>query len=220
MALEVSPRLPALFWDVSIPYAETARRQEEWVAQAREILILCEHPPTITLGTAADESDLPLAPLVYERMGIPVFPSPRGGKATYHGPGQLVCYPILNLRERGLTIHAYLRFLEELMLSLCAAYGVNARRIPGKAGAWVEHRKIGFIGVRVRRGFSFHGCSLNVTPQQEAFRRIVPCGMPNLLVTSLQEETGLTLSWHEVADTMRERFDTLLAERMRARAKV
>lgn len=190
MAREESRPLPVYRWDSTFPYEEAARTQEEWVAQGREALILCEHPPTITLGTAATASDLAFAPLYYERMGVALLKSPRGGKATYHGPGQLVGYPILNLRERGITIHAYLRFLETLLIRLCGEYGIAAQRIEGKAGCWIGERKIGFIGVRVRRGFSFHGFSLNVAPQQEAFRLIVPCGMPNLRVTSLAEELG------------------------------
>jgi len=210
MGPDRSSPLPIFRWDASIPYAETAQRQEKQVAQNQECLIFCEHPPTITLGTGAEWSDLACSPVYYERMGLCVHKSPRGGKATYHGPGQLVCYPILNLRDREFTIHAYLRFLEDLMLHLCASYGIQACRREGKAGAWVEERKIGFIGVRVRRGFAFHGCSLNVAPQQEAFRLIVPCGMPNLPVTSIQEETGLSLSVWDVADKMEVIFLTLL----------
>ncbi|RJP24600.1 MAG: lipoyl(octanoyl) transferase [Candidatus Omnitrophota bacterium] len=206
MALDSDYSLPVLRWDSSIAYAETARRQEEFVAQGKEALIFCEHPPTITLGTGADESDLSFSPIDYENRGISIHKSPRGGKATYHGPGQLVCYPILNLRQRTMTIHAYLRFLENSMSSLCNAYEIKTHTIEGKTGVWVEDRKIGFIGVRIRRGFAFHGCSINITPQQEAFQQIVPCGMPNLKVTSLQEETCKTYALWDVADTMRDIF--------------
>lgn len=179
---------PALRWPTSVSYEEAARRQEELVRERREALILCEHPPTYTLGTGAGPHDLLRPRDDYERMGATLRETPRGGQATYHGPGQLVVYPILNLRVRGLDVHGYLRILEELMIDLCARYDVVAQRIEGKTGIWVEDRKIGFIGIRVRRGFSLHGLSLNVTPQHEPFAMIVPCGMAGLHVTSLCEE--------------------------------
>lgn len=205
--------LPVSRWDTSFPYEDAARTQEEWVAEGREALILCEHPPTITLGTAATADDLAFSSLYYARMGIPVLKSPRGGKATYHGPGQLVGYPLLNLRQRGITIHDYLRFLETLMIRLCGEYGIAAKRIEGKAGCWIGEKKIGFIGVRVRKGFAFHGFSLNVTPQHDAFRLIVPCGMPDLYVTSLSEELGGdTPDLWSVADKAEEFFFDLLAK--------
>ncbi|MDX9753765.1 MAG: lipoyl(octanoyl) transferase LipB [bacterium] len=191
-------QLPLIQWDVSVSYDEAARRQEALVAEGREALILAEHPATITLGTGATPADLAFSPIYYERQAIPVLKSPRGGKATYHGPGQLVVYPILNLRERGITIHGYLRALEACMIQTCAHYGIAARRIEGKAGCWVGEKKIGFVGVRIRKGFCFHGFSLNVHAQQEPFRLIVPCGMPGLRLTSIQEETGRGVSVAEV----------------------
>jgi lipoate-protein ligase B len=212
MARSDSFPLPVYYWDSTLGYAEAAQRQEAWVEQGKEALIFCEHPLTVTLGTGANGSDLTFPPRYYERLGVAVHRSPRGGKATVHGPGQLVCYPILNLRERNITIHAYLRFLEEIMLSMCTAYGVDARRIDGKAGAWVGEKKIGFIGVRVRRGIAFHGCSINVTSQQESFRLIVPCGMPNLQVTSLQECSQSAVSVWEAADIMTDIFFSKLPE--------
>ncbi|MDP8243452.1 MAG: lipoyl(octanoyl) transferase LipB [Candidatus Hinthialibacter antarcticus] len=175
---------------VESSYAEVERFQESKVDCGEETLALCEHPPTITLGTATQDGDLLLPDEAYQKLGIVVHPVRRGGQATFHGPGQLVAYPILNLRERGLTIHTYLRFLEELLVEFCDDYGIEAQTIAGKTGVWVQDRKLAFIGVRVRKGFCFHGCSVNVTPQHEAFQRIVPCGMANLTVTSLQEETA------------------------------
>ncbi|MBN2328240.1 MAG: lipoyl(octanoyl) transferase LipB [Candidatus Omnitrophica bacterium] len=212
MARERHFPIPVHRWDAAVPYEEAARRQEESAAEGREALILCEHAPTITLGTSAGPGDLAFSSLYYERMGVTVLKSPRGGKATYHGPGQLVGYPILNLRQRGMTVHGYMRFLESLMIRLCAEYGVQARRIDGKAGCWIGEKKIGFIGVRVRRGFCFHGFSLNITPQREAFRLIVPCGMPDLHVTSLQEELHDSApDLRQAADRMEELFFELLA---------
>ena len=213
MALELETPIPVLFWDTTVSYEETVHRQEAFVREEQETLVFCEHPPTITLGTATESGDLLFPKIYYERQGITIVPSPRGGKATYHGPGQLVCYPIINLRKRSMTIHAHLRLLEEIMLRLCALNEVRAQTIAGKTGVWVEERKIGFIGVRVRRGFVFHGCSLNITPQRDAFRMIVPCGMPQLHVTSLEEETGIRYSIRTIADKMQEAFFDSLARR-------
>ena len=193
------PPIPIYFCGTDIPYAETVQQQEDFVDQKKEALIFCEHPATITLGTSATPQDLSLPEIYYERQNIPVLKSSRGGKATYHGPGQLVAYPILDLRRRGITIHSHLRCLEEAMIRLAASYGISARRIEGKAGCWTSEKKIGFIGVRIRQGFSFHGLSFNVTPQHDAFRLIVPCGMPNLSITSIEEETGISTTVSEAA---------------------
>ncbi|MBI1388071.1 MAG: lipoyl(octanoyl) transferase LipB [bacterium] len=203
--------IPVLRWTQDLSYEEASHRQEERVSNGEEALILCEHPPTITLGSAAEPGDL-LQPIeYYASQGITIHESPRGGKVTYHGPGQLVVYPIINLRARGVTVHGHLRFLEDLMIGLSERYGVKVQRIEGKSGAWVDHRKIGFVGVRVRKGFSYHGLSLNVSPQHDPFSGIVPCGMPNLHVTSLQEEAVRPVSslW-DVAD----RMEALALERL------
>ncbi len=211
MALNLTETIPVEHWDTSISYAQTVLRQEELIQRNQEMLIFCEHPPTITLGSAAEANDLLLPQIYYQRQGITIHKSARGGKATYHGPGQLICYPILNLRERDITVHAYLRFLENLMSRVCLSFGLNAHEIKGKTGTWIDQKKIGFIGIRVKRGHSFHGCSLNVTPQHESFKLIVPCGMPQLHTTSLEEETGRTLNVWDLADTMKEEFFSLLA---------
>ena len=211
MARDGLADLPVLRWDTSVSYDEAARRQEERVLQRSEALILCEHPPTITLGTTSKPDDL-LYPIErYQQLGIPIVKSSRGGKVTCHGPGQLVVYPILDLRQRRFTIHAFLRFLEELTIRLCAEYGVTARRIDGKVVAWIVDRKIGFNGVRISKGFSFQGLSFNIIPQHEAFSRIVPCGIPGLTVTSLQEELNdNTLTQWDAADRMQAIFFDLL----------
>ncbi|HXK96199.1 MAG TPA: lipoyl(octanoyl) transferase LipB [bacterium] len=207
MARERFPPLPVYRWGASVPYLEAARRQEEFVARRHECLILCEHPATITLGTGAGPEDLPGTGEFYRRQGIEICRSPRGGKATYHGPGQLVGYPIVNLRGRGITIHGHLRFLEELMIAACARFGVSAHRVEGKSGAWVGEKKIGFVGIRVRQGFAFHGFSLNITPQGDSFRWIIPCGMPGLEITSLHEEcNGHAVTVWEAAEAVEEAF--------------
>lgn len=181
--------LPVETWTLANPYQQVSERQEELIAQKQESLLLCEHPATITLGTRGVAEDLLFPTEHYEQQGIAIFKAPRGGQATYHGPGQLVVYPVLNLKDRGIKIRDYLRLLESVMMNVCSRFSIHTHIICGKTGLWVDDRKIGFIGVRVRQGFSFHGFSLNIKPQHDPFRLIVPCGMPNLTVTSLEEET-------------------------------
>lgn len=181
--------LPVETWTVGSPYEQVSQRQEELISLKQERVLICEHPATITLGTRGVAEDLLFPSEHYEKQGIAVYKAPRGGQATYHGPGQLVVYPIINMKERGIKIREYLRLLESVMMNVCMQYGIQTHVICGKTGLWVDDRKIGFIGVRVRQGFSFHGFSLNVKPQHDPFRLIVPCGMPNLHVTSIEEES-------------------------------
>lgn len=187
-------------WTVDTPYKQVSQRQEDLIIQKQECILKCEHPATITLGTRGVAEDLLFPDQHYEQQGIAIYKAPRGGQATYHGPGQLVVYPIINLRERGIKIRDYLRLLETVMMNVCSHFGIETHIICGKTGLWVEDRKIGFIGVRVRQGFSFHGFSLNIKPQHDPFRLIVPCGMPNLHVTSLEEETKNQLDVMSVGD--------------------
>lgn len=192
--------IPEYRFGTGTPYMDVCAHQEQLIAGGREALNLCEHPPTITLGAASEPEDLVHSRVVYERMGVEVRSVPRGGRATYHGPGQLVVYPVVNLRARGVTLHAYLRMLEDMTMDVCREYGITARRVQDRTGVWVGDRKIGFAGVRVRRGFAYHGVSLNVRPQTEAFRLIVPCGMPRLALASLSEETGREVDVWDAAD--------------------
>lgn len=211
MAAAVEP--PVFRLETRVSYSEAVARQEACVEQREEALFLCEHPPTITLGTATEAHDLLLARDAYPERGVEIYEVPRGGQATYHGPGQLVMYPVVDLRKRGLTVHGYLRFLERFMIDACSIYGIQAHIIEGKTGVWVVDRKIGFIGVRIRRGFSYHGVSLNITPQHEPFRLIVPCGMPGLHVTSIEEETATPApSLWQAADELQSLFFKRLSE--------
>lgn len=210
MVLDVEVSIPVVQWDTDVSYADATRQQEEWVEKREERIILCQHPPTITLGTSSTPEDLSFPKLYYKRMGLDIVETTRGGQATYHGPGQLVCYPLLDLRKRGMPVHEHLRMLEEIMIRLCSSFGIHARRIPGKAGTWVDDKKIGFMGIRIRKGFAFHGLSFNITPQHKAFRFIVPCGMPNLPLTSLEEETGTTHDFWQIANNLVGIYNELL----------
>jgi lipoyl(octanoyl) transferase len=161
-------------------------------------LLLLEHDAVLTLGRQADESHVLARPSELRRRGIEVIRVERGGEVTYHGPGQLVGYPIIRLGDRGLLVRPLVTALEEAMIETCATLGVPTIRRDGHPGCWVEgdggrpHRKIGALGLRIERGVSYHGIALNVAPDLRDFDLIDPCGMPGLISTSIAEELGRT----------------------------
>ena len=177
-------------WDLQRALASA--RADDRIADQ---LLLLEHPAVLTLGRRADESHV-LAPAgELARRGIEVLRVERGGEVTYHGPGQLVAYPILALAARGLLLRPLVRALEGAMADTCAALGVAAGRRDGHPGCWVEPeglqpRKIGALGVRVERGVTYHGIALNVDPDLRDFELIDPCGMPGVASTSIAAEAG------------------------------
>ena len=158
-------------------------------------LLLLEHPAVLTLGRHADEAHVLASPQELARRGIEVVRVERGGEVTYHGPGQLVVYPILSLAARGLLLRPLVRALEAAMRDTCAAFGVAADRRDGHPGCWCdpdgpEPRKIGALGIRVERGVTYHGIALNVAPDLGDFGLIDPCGMPGVASTSIAAEAG------------------------------
>ncbi|MGE0159191.1 MAG: lipoyl(octanoyl) transferase LipB [Gemmatimonadales bacterium] len=179
-----------------VPYADGLRLQDELVAQRRagavpDTLLLLEHPHVITLGSRADEADVLVDEDARRRMGIEVFEVGRGGGVTYHGPGQLVAYPILDLRTHGRDLHDYLRRLEEVLIRAAGAFDVRAWRRDGLTGVWTERGKLAAIGVRVSSHWiSSHGVALNVAEDLRFFETIVPCGIRGEGVTSLARELG------------------------------
>jgi lipoyl(octanoyl) transferase len=188
-------------WLGRISYADALALQEDLVARKAadsdlpDELLLLEHEPVYTIGRTLDQTSLrePSA------LPHPVHVTNRGGQATFHGPGQLVGYPILDLRKRGQDLHKHLREVEQLVIDACAAFGVRAERREGLTGAWVGRRKIASIGVGVRRWISMHGFALNVTRESLAgFQHITPCGIGGVEMTCLETE-GATASVEEVA---------------------
>ncbi len=160
-------------------------------------LILLEHDPVLTLGKHADEGHVRATPKELRRRGIEVIRVERGGEVTYHGPGQLVAYPIIRLADRRLLVKPYVRALEQGMIDACAVEGVAADRREGHPGCWCaagtpEPRKIGALGVRVERGVTYHGIALNADTDLADFGLIDPCGMPGVISTSIAEELGRT----------------------------
>ena len=168
-------------------------------------LMLLEHPPTYTLGRRALEEDLVYDAIEREMRGITMHRVDRGGRATYHGPGQLVGYPIMALGERYDVI-AYLRKLEQVVIETLGEYGVEAHRDPEHTGVWVGKNKIGAIGVKITRGITMHGFALNVTTDLKMFEGIVPCGIQDRWVTSIQQETGQAHGLKSVGERAAERL--------------
>lgn len=184
-----------------VAYDEGVRLQkvlvEDRVAERiPNTVILLEHPPTITLGRGAHQENVLLGVDALAARGITLHDTDRGGDVTYHGPGQLVGYPIISLRNRNRDVHKYLRDIEEMLIRVLARFGLEGERSQGATGVWVNDRKIAAIGVKVSRWVTCHGFSLNVATNLDGFSAIIPCGIRDRGVTSLSLELGreLTLS--------------------------
>ncbi len=183
-----------------------------------DILLLNEHYPVYTLGKGSDGNHLLADREELLRRGIDIFETDRGGDVTYHGPGQIVGYPILNLASYYCDLHRYLRDLEEVMIRTCADYGVRARRDPEFTGAWVGKDKIGAIGVKVTRWVTMHGFALNVGPDLSYFDRIIPCGIFHRGVTSMELLLGRTPPLAEVGRRISAHFGAVFGASMLARS--
>jgi lipoyl(octanoyl) transferase len=177
-------------------------RLESCLKTASETVLLLEHEPVYTIGRLPDKSSLRMP----SQLPYPVFEINRGGQATYHGPGQLVGYPILDLRVRGRDLHIYLRNLEGLLIDLMTDFGIGASRLEGKTGVWVEGRKIASIGVGVRKWVTMHGFALNVSSDLHGFQHITPCGIADVCMTSVSRELGEEIP----LETIGQRIEPLL----------
>jgi lipoyl(octanoyl) transferase len=188
-------------WLCRINFAEALALQEDIVVRkhenrdAADELLLLEHEPVYTIGRTPDKSSL----LGGAHLPHPLFAINRGGQATYHGPGQLMGYPIVDLRRCGQDLHRYLRWLEQTLIDFLAGYEISARRRNGLTGVWIGERKIASIGVGVRHWITMHGFALNVCGDLTPFAHIVPCGISDVTMTSIEKETGKSLSVIEVA---------------------
>ena len=202
-------------------YGEALALQRE-LAQARirgelseDVLILLEHPRVITLGRGARNANITAPPELLAERGITVAHVERGGDVTYHGPGQLVGYPIIDLTRLKQDLHWYLRRLEDALIGTLGNFGVAAKRVPGYTGVWVQDRKIASIGVHVTRWVTFHGFALNVNTELADFDLIVPCGIEAVQMTSMAEETGgsfsLAVVGRQVAQTFASVFGLAMA---------
>jgi lipoyl(octanoyl) transferase len=200
-------------WLGRLNFGDALALQEEIVAGKRndhsvadEILLL-EHDPVYTIGRTPDQSSLRGA----THLPHPLYSINRGGQATYHGPGQLIGYPIIDLRRCGQDLHRYLRWLEHLVIEALEGCGIQATRREGLTGVWIGGRKIASIGVGVRHWITMHGFALNVSGDLSPFGHIVPCGISNVTVTSIEKETGRPFSLIDVAGE----FEKLVRGRIR-----
>ena len=188
-------------WLGRVAFADALALQEKLVAEKRanhslcDELLLLEHEPVYTIGRTPDQSSL----RGVSSLPYPLFPINRGGQATYHGPGQLIGYPIIDLRRCGQDLHRYLRWLEALLVEALAELGIAATTRSGLTGVWVEDRKIASIGVGVRHWITMHGFALNVCGDLSPFDQIVPCGIANVTMTSIARETGTERPVSEIA---------------------
>lgn len=196
-----------------VSYGEALELQNHLVDERKsnqipDQLLLLEHPPVITLGvkTRNDRTHVVAAPETLHEQGVEVVESGRGGDVTYHGPGQLVGYPIMDLRPDRCDVHRYVRDLEEVLMRAAGGFGVDAARMPGLTGVWVGNEKLAAIGVRIARWVTSHGFALNVSTNLAHFNLIVPCGIADKGVTSLERLTGRPIDMDEVADLTAEAF--------------
>jgi lipoyl(octanoyl) transferase len=201
-------------WLGRMDFADALALQEEIVAKKREDrsladeLLLLEHEPVYTIGRTPDKSSL----LGGAHLPHPLFPINRGGQATYHGPGQLMGYPIVDLRRCGQDLHKYLRWLEQTLIDLLAEFEITAARREGLTGVWIDgQRKIASIGVGVRHWVTMHGFALNVCGDLSPFDSIVPCGISDVTMTSMEKERGRAFSVIDVARA----FENLAGRRLR-----
>jgi lipoyl(octanoyl) transferase len=195
----------------TVPYEE-ARQAQARLATARQsgeipdLLLLLEHPPVYTRGRRSQPAELPMGEDWYRAQGIEVRDTDRGGAVTYHGPGQLVGYPIVSLKPYGDDVHAYVKGLERTMIASLDAFGIEAELRNGLTGVWVKDRKIGSIGVHVSRGVTTHGFAINVNNDLQPFEWIVPCGIDDCRMTSVTRELGAEQDLAAFADAITERF--------------
>jgi lipoyl(octanoyl) transferase len=196
-------------WLGRIDYQVALQIQEERLYRClndgKESVILLEHEPVYTIGRLPDKSSL----RVVAQLPHPFFETNRGGQATYHGPGQLVGYPILDLRQRGRDLHRYLRSLEDLLIDLLKEFGIRGDKVAGKTGVWVQDRKIASIGVGVRKWVTMHGFALNVASDLSGFQSIVPCGLPGVRMTSISTELATEVSLEIVREKLTPRLGKL-----------
>lgn len=197
---------PISRWLGRISFEDALRMQEDIVAKKAadlslpdEVLLL-EHDSVFTIGRTPDQSSLRDP----SQLPAPLIVIQRGGQATWHGPGQLVGYPLLDLRSRGQDLHRHLRTLEEMLIELCGSFGVKAGRREGLTGVWAENRKLASIGVGVRKWISMHGFAINVCGELEGFSHITPCGIAGVEMTSISREAGREIPVREAADVFAE----------------
>ena len=190
-------------------YRETWNLQGRLIAARKEktidtdIILFLEHPPVFTLGNRGGLNNLTVSKRFLEKAGIPVIQVERGGDITFHGPGQLVVYPIIDLRRARLTVVDYIENLEQVMIKAAADWGINAVRHPMNRGVWVGNNKLGSVGIAIRRGIAFHGMALNVNLSLRPFGWINPCGLQDTRMTSMEQELSRKVLMNQVRQSVK-----------------
>jgi len=200
-----------------VPYVEAYQLQLglcrlRLVGKIPDTLLLLEHPPTVTIGKIGSLENVLASREELKASGISLFFTDRGGDVTYHGPGQLVIYPIVDLRDRGRDVHAYVRDLEEVIIKALGRLGITGNR-QSHSGVWVGEKQIAAVGIAIKRGVTMHGIALNVKPQEDHFRFINPCGMAGVPVTSVETSSGRQVSLEGVSDIVVEEFGAVFVPR-------
>lgn len=198
----------------TVDYAEAHELQKELqskriAGKIEDTVLLLEHPPVLTLGRSAKDEHVLARPEVLEAHGVSVHEVGRGGDVTYHGPGQLVAYPIVDLKPDRKDVRKYVWSLEEAMIRTCADFGLRASRIDGLNGTWIRDRKVGAVGVRISRWVTMHGLALNANSDLSYFDLIVPCGIQDKAVTSLSEELDRTVEVADIVEPLATHFAAL-----------
>ena len=175
-----------------------------------DIILFLEHPTVFTLGRRGGLDHLLVSEQFLKTAGIPIVHVERGGNITFHGPGQIVAYPIVNLKARRIGVVDFVEILEDVMLATVRTSGIAAERNPANRGIWVGNNKMGSIGLAIRKGISFHGLALNVNVDLTPFSYIQPCGLQGVCMTSMKQELGSELSLDEVGATVKKQFETVL----------
>ena len=191
-------------WDLQHRIAEARQRDS-----IPDVLILLEHEPVITLGRRADEGNVLVTPQVLSEAGIEMYRVERGGDVTYHGPGQLVGYPIMRIADYGLGVGDYMHLLEEVMVRTLSDFGLVGTRRENIIGVWVGNNKVAAFGARLQHGVTYHGFALNVAPNMQHFDLIVPCGITDGGVTSIERELGRSVSMTRTRERVRHWFSEL-----------
>jgi lipoyl(octanoyl) transferase len=196
-----------------VPYAEALELQRSIArdrisgAISQDVLLLMEHPPVVTLGRSSKGKNLTASPEFLESRGVELFEVERGGDVTFHGPGQLVGYPIIDLKRHRQDLHWYLRSIEQALINALADYGIPGERNTSYTGVWTRGKKIASIGVHARDWVTWHGFALNVTTELSYFNLIVPCGIDGVVMTSIARELGVEkVSARDVTDRVTAKF--------------
>ena len=199
------------------PYATILDMQHALLNQVAELsipnqLLLGTHPHTITLGRRSNPAHLHIQRAISMQLAVPdVFAIERGGDVTYHGPGQLVGYPIFNLKQMGtIDLHLYLRNLENVLITTLANFGIQGQSKKDWTGVWVGDKKIASIGIAVKRWVTYHGFALNLATDLRYFQLLDPCGLPATVMTSMLQETGRSVDWHELIPALTQAFTNIM----------